>query len=1028
MPNASQTSRTLVGLLVPLIVSCASAPDVPSPAPTKKLESVGRTASAVSISPLPSDPGATFDEPPLLTNMSRKDTFAGVKAAFDGTRYFFSWSDYTHGGARVGSFLTESGAPLAQNILLAPPPPPRVDYQLVDMAASSLGAISTWLMRDTSFNKNLGIAGACALPDGTVARFELADAVTSYTAPTGGYQTIYAPAAVAADASAFHILYFRANPAGGVELVYRRLNQTGEPGAPTSVISKLANGMSGGSAAPISLVSNGEALFAAWQGFNEGGQDFATFRYFTMSVAAPGPATIRTYTGVGAYQRGLAPATGGFRAVAADGSQTRIVSFDSAGNVTAEGPGFSNVGNQYFRNAARTNDPNTFIAAIGHNDDTTCMQYISTTGPVGACAPFTLSPDRGSADSFGFDGFTVGKTTLVEVFPRNSTNPSKGARYPLANLTAPETVSIASIPVHEELPSIATDGNGYLIAWRDTRSPVDGFESPAIFAQRLDADGKSIGSAVQISTRIAYFSSTSVIFDGKKYAVLWTEKDNLDASISHVMLGLVSASGDLNVEKRIEVGTTTVDGGFVSDVSLFSVASDGVNRVVVWNSEAGKSLGIYGARVSLDTDALVDTSPVLITKGVGYTFPAVPQIVFGGKRMLLVWIDFAYLTAGVVGGFLEPGKLEITGTPFSLINTGAYIGGLSSVASDSDTFFVACQQFASEAGGMGVRGAYITEDGTIAGFDSAGKWVKGDPTATIPVAPQSASVEDLTMAYAKDKANFVSVWSNKKDKELDVYGAWIDPRSGYLRDPDGVPVAARSNTLERRPSVAIRKDGKGVVAYQEFVESIGAYRLRLRAIDSGSLIGAACTTNNDCGTRECVGGVCCESACNEGCGVCNVVPGTCTPKAKGSACGAANTFACSGESTTCPAGCTTNDDCVSKRCVSGVCDIPSVRCVDDSHLSDEQGNITDCGDYKCNANACRTPCREVSDCRDGLVCTFDGACVTPPPLPDAPEGCMKSSVTSGRVSEMNMVSLSALAIVVGSLVRRRSSRSKGGVQ
>jgi alpha-tubulin suppressor-like RCC1 family protein len=41
-------------------------------------------------------------------------------------------------------------------------------------------------------------------------------------------------------------------------------------------------------------------------------------------------------------------------------------------------------------------------------------------------------------------------------------------------------------------------------------------------------------------------------------------------------------------------------------------------------------------------------------------------------------------------------------------------------------------------------------------------------------------------------------------------------------------------------------------------------------------LGQACTENNDCQSRFCADGVCCQSACEGQCQVCNATPGTCT--------------------------------------------------------------------------------------------------------------------------------------------------------
>jgi RHS repeat-associated protein len=72
--------------------------------------------------------------------------------------------------------------------------------------------------------------------------------------------------------------------------------------------------------------------------------------------------------------------------------------------------------------------------------------------------------------------------------------------------------------------------------------------------------------------------------------------------------------------------------------------------------------------------------------------------------------------------------------------------------------------------------------------------------------------------------------------------------------------------------------------------------------------GLGCSTNSQCASGFCVGGVCCESACNGGCGACNLpgFAGTCKPlgstmtcRGSAGACDVAET--CSGTAVACPA-------------------------------------------------------------------------------------------------------------------------------
>lgn len=1024
MLNAKCGVRAIVLPFALLIAACASAPsDAPIPTPpSASNESVGRVSSAVSVSPLPADPGMVFDEPPVMSNLAIPTSQDRPQLTFDGTKYIYTWFD-PHSGAVVGKAIPESGAVSEQRILFSSSPPPRVRFGGIRSASSAIGTIVAWSAQDNMFGNTSGLKGACFLASGAVVPFDVPEGVEIYRSENGSY-SLREPLIAVADAKSFHLLYYVTNIKGGVDFIYRRISNACQLEAPITIVADadpLTFDMS-----RLIAVSNGNAIFAKWIGTvkTDYGNTSKEF-YFTLSITAPAPISVgEQSTQYGGWIHAVSPTPTGFNALVGQATTMNTAALDEKGDVISTG---ANIPWGYISKAVSTADPAVFAAITSDwNGENPCLRLVSPAGEIGGCSAIVFPPDRNdSIYSFGTNGLVYGKTTLVEVQPGNDywAVSGKVSRYPQNDLSAPESLRVTTAGVNEEAPIVATDGDEYLIAWRDTRLSANGVESNSIFAQRLDAQGKAIDAPIVVSTTPTQRTAPALMFDGKKYVVGWTEYTDPPTGTPRIKIALIAPNGPLAIEKKIDIWEPGSISGGDDWIYRLAMASDGINRILAWTTTSGETLGIFGMRISLADDTLVDPKPSLLMRGVGYNFPAFPQLAFGGKRTLLTWMDMSYLSASVAAGFIEPGKLELSGPSFSLLDTGAYLNSMNVVASDSDTYFVTVEQLASLKGGFGIRGAYINGDGNVVGYNSAGKWVEGDPSATIAIASKSANAEGVSIAYAKDKANFVAVWNNLNGTSRDVYGAWIDPRDGRVRDRDGVPIAARSNVLESAPVAAFRKDGKGIVVYQEFIESIGASRLRIRAIDSGKLMGETCATNNECGTRECVGGVCCESACNEGCGVCNVTPGTCTPKPKGAPCGKANLLACNGESLSCATVCKTNDDCVSHKCVNGACETPTVRCVDDSHLSDESGNITDCGDYKCRANACRHPCGEVSDCRDGLVCNFEGECVAPPPLPNAPDGCMTSGVSNGKASGAS-VFIGGLMFVAGALARRRAARAK----
>ena len=189
-----------------------------------------------------------------------------------------------------------------------------------------------------------------------------------------------------------------------------------------------------------------------------------------------------------------------------------------------------------------------------------------------------------------------------------------------------------------------------------------------------------------------------------------------------------------------------------------------------------------------------------------------------------------------------------------------------------------------------------------------------------------------------------------------------------------------------------------------------SYSYRVRAVDGAQNLGnysaivtktttSGCTSNSQCGSGFCVGGVCCNTTCNGGCGACNLPGhvGTCTAVSAGTTCRASTgacdpAETCDGTSVTCAtdtklsAGAACNDN---NLCTTGDhCDA-SLNCV---------GTLLACpGDYCLAAGTCNPstglcegggPAHEGSPCDDGNVCTVNSTCIGGTCVPEDPAtGC-----------------------------------------
>jgi hypothetical protein len=148
--------------------------------------------------------------------------------------------------------------------------------------------------------------------------------------------------------------------------------------------------------------------------------------------------------------------------------------------------------------------------------------------------------------------------------------------------------------------------------------------------------------------------------------------------------------------------------------------------------------------------------------------------------------------------------------------------------------------------------------------------------------------------------------------------------------------------------------------------------------------GNKCTKAEDCGSRLCVDGVCCDRACDGQCEACDVAGsvGTC----------ATITGAPHGSRTPCDGG--GGDACKAKTCDGkdnktcaglppATVDCKAATCADGAFTAaakcDGKGTCAvpmaqGCGDYQCSATGCLNACESAADCKKGLVCK-SRACV-----------------------------------------------------
>jgi hypothetical protein len=159
--------------------------------------------------------------------------------------------------------------------------------------------------------------------------------------------------------------------------------------------------------------------------------------------------------------------------------------------------------------------------------------------------------------------------------------------------------------------------------------------------------------------------------------------------------------------------------------------------------------------------------------------------------------------------------------------------------------------------------------------------------------------------------------------------------------------------------------------------------------------GAPCSEEEECASRHCVDGVCCQEACDQECEACSQLArgggppdGVCAARSAGVDARAVDNPSCADATNINPCG--TNGRCNGlARSGAAACQlqVAGVRCTDQLcqapsfvlNVCDGQGAcvLKPCAPYaRCaSEDACATSCLLSSDCIEGFFCTSAGACV-----------------------------------------------------
>ncbi|MFP2907167.1 hypothetical protein ACLESD_19380 [Pyxidicoccus sp. 3LFB2] len=497
-------------------------------------------------------------------------------------------------------------------------------------------------------------------------------------------------------------------------------------------------------------------------------------------------------------------------------------------------------------------------------------------------------------------------------------------------------VLLSAMPNRQTQPSVAFDGERYVVAWVDGRNAPDAGQD--IYAARVGADGALLDpAAVPVTTAPRDQTAPSIACESGQCLVVW--EDSRDAGTTpKTEVYAARLSPDAGVLAVRELLLTPGVGERHQPV----VASDGRQYQVVWEEFiSGEGARLLGRRIPYEGSPN-DEAPVTIATGAaGYVQKAIATL---GDLSLVVWagrrnssfhdLYAARLTSdGVV---LEPEGQPLLRSLWSKFNpaVSAEDGGFLVVWQDDRNF---------DSSDYDLYSARVLQDGGMP--DGTGR--------RLAIAPGYQTEP----ALAFNGAHHVAVWTDTRDdlagdtlREQHVFGQLIPVGGGDLTDARFS--VASTPSAQSAPVEASDGQGRTLVVYER-KDPYGSPRLRARWVGDGLANGRSCAVSGECASGSCVDGVCCDTACAGGvCDACSVaagalVDGVCAPL-NGRSCDDGN--ACSSADT----------------CQAGTCGGRAYQC---SRGACEQSSTCD------GLGGCLVvPRPEGSACNDGNACTMPDAC------------------------------------------------------
>ena len=150
------------------------------------------------------------------------------------------------------------------------------------------------------------------------------------------------------------------------------------------------------------------------------------------------------------------------------------------------------------------------------------------------------------------------------------------------SLLPPSPLSFARVGNRQLEPAVASNGNDFLVAWIDQQATILGSTERDVYAVRVrGSNGAVLGPPIPLSVTAPDAEFVSVASNGLDYMVVWQELEGANTRIRGTR---VRASDSMALDGTPETGGVPLDLSASGGVHYREpvVASDGVNYLVAW--------------------------------------------------------------------------------------------------------------------------------------------------------------------------------------------------------------------------------------------------------------------------------------------------------------------------------------------------------------------------------------------------------------------------------------------------------------